>query len=226
VKKLFFLLLLIIICGCNNVENQDRIHLQFLGVSISDYMEVNKKLPSNITDKEGKPLLSWRLELLKHGSSKELDLYKQFKLDEPWNSPHNLKVAQTVPFMYVDPKGPKCTPVDPIPNSILLTMNPKTPNFTPYLGVSGPTAAFRPNNPRNVESKSQISHAAIVIVDKSDVFWTEPRDISLEKVKNGECIRWYGNKTIYLTTNGITCDWERNKDVMNHPPNYEFESGE
>ena len=104
-------------------------------------------------------------------------------------------------------------------------MNPNKVNYTPYLGVTGPNAAFRPGKPRHVEKMDQ--HAAVVVVENSDVLWTEPRDIPLEKVKKGDALRWYGNKTIYLRTNGTSYDWDRNNDdVGNNPPNYEFESGE
>src|SRR5438045_1511259 len=40
-----------------------------------------------ICDKAGKPLLSWRVAILPW--IEEGALYKQFKLDEPWDSKHN-----------------------------------------------------------------------------------------------------------------------------------------
>jgi len=232
-KKLI-LLLLVFSCGCRDVENQDHVHLQFIGLSMFGNIQAKGSIPSNITDKEGKPLLSWRVELLKYGSSVELELYKKFKLDEPWNSPHNLKVAQTVCFMYVDPKGPKCKPVNPIPNSILMTMNPKELNHTPYLGVTGPTAAFRPGNPRryDINDPNAPVVAAVVVVDNSDVFWSEPRDIPLENVKKGDSLRWYGGKTNwYLTTRCISEKWYKyvsNQEEADHnlPPEYEFGADE
>lgn len=211
--------------SCQKTMLKDDIHFNFLGFALSEYTKTHGKMPSNITDKDGKPLLSWRVELLNGFlGDDESKLYKQFKLDEPWNSPHNLKVAQTIPFLYVDPIGARCEPVDSTPNSVLWTMDPKKPNYTPYLGVTGPTAAFRPGESRGTNTVSD--PAAIVVVDKSDVLWTEPRDISLEKIKNGNVLRWYGNTMLYLTTKGHSCKWNKDQaiDGLNEPPNYEFES--
>ena len=43
--------------------------------------------PAAITSPGGKPLLSWRVAILPYIDEKAL--YKKFKLDEPWDSPHN-----------------------------------------------------------------------------------------------------------------------------------------
>src|SRR5262249_41965572 len=46
----------------------------------------------------GKPLLSWRVAILPY--IEEDNLYKQFRLDEPWNSEHNLKLLEKMPKSY------------------------------------------------------------------------------------------------------------------------------
>ena len=51
-------------------------------------------------DPNGKPLLSWRVHLLPYLEQQEL--YDQFKLDEPWNSPHNIKLVELMPPVYGD----------------------------------------------------------------------------------------------------------------------------
>jgi DNA repair exonuclease SbcCD ATPase subunit len=53
----------------------------------------------------GKALLSWRVALLPFLA--ENDLYKQFKLDEPWDSPHNLKLLKKMPAVYAAPGSGK-----------------------------------------------------------------------------------------------------------------------
>jgi hypothetical protein len=62
------------------------------------YRERHGALPDDITDRQGKPLLSWRVRLLPHldGSGR----YKQFRLDEPWDSPHNRQLIEEVPRCY------------------------------------------------------------------------------------------------------------------------------
>jgi hypothetical protein len=51
-----------------------------------------------ICDASGKPLLSWRVAILP--GLEQGNLYKQFKLDEPWDSPHNLKLLPLMPKQF------------------------------------------------------------------------------------------------------------------------------
>ncbi len=51
-----------------------------------------------ILDKNGKPLLSWRVALLPY--IEQDALYRQFKLDEPWDSEHNKKLIAQMPKIY------------------------------------------------------------------------------------------------------------------------------
>jgi prepilin-type processing-associated H-X9-DG protein len=54
-----------------------------------------------ICSKDGKPLLSWRVALLPYLDQE--NLYKEFKLDEPWDSPHNKKLLSKMPMVYKSP---------------------------------------------------------------------------------------------------------------------------
>jgi len=51
-----------------------------------------------ICDASGKPLLSWRVAILP--GLEQGNLYKQFKLDEPWDSPHNLTLLPLMPKQF------------------------------------------------------------------------------------------------------------------------------
>jgi hypothetical protein len=51
------------------------------------YKDVNGSLPADILDKQGRPLLSWRVKLLPFIDRD--GLFKKFRLGEPWDSPHN-----------------------------------------------------------------------------------------------------------------------------------------
>lgn len=53
---------------------------------------------------EGKPLLSWRVHLLPRLG--ESELYKKFRLDEPWDGLTNSKLMTSIPSMY-NPSGPR-----------------------------------------------------------------------------------------------------------------------
>jgi hypothetical protein len=73
-------------------------NLQTILLAIHAYHDVHKQLPADVTDKAGKPLLSWRVELLPFLN--EDNLYKQLKRDEPWDSPHNLRLLAKMPDVY------------------------------------------------------------------------------------------------------------------------------
>jgi hypothetical protein len=61
-----------------------------------------KQLPvSAITDDDGKPLLSRRVALLPFLD--QVDLFRQFQLDEPWDSEHNLPLSKQLPSVYRSP---------------------------------------------------------------------------------------------------------------------------
>ena len=63
------------------------------------YEEANQALPATANyDKDGKPLLSWRVHILPYMNQN--NLYRLFKLDEPWDSEHNLKLAAMLPACY------------------------------------------------------------------------------------------------------------------------------
>lgn len=78
-------------------------NLRIIGLAIITHDANDMQLPSNICDKNGKPLLSWRVAILPYIEQQEL--YKQFKLDEPWDSEHNIKLLARMPKIYAIPGG-------------------------------------------------------------------------------------------------------------------------
>lgn len=73
-------------------------NLKQIAIAWHNYESANGHLPSNEMDKTGKALLSWRVQILPY--IEELELYKQFKLDEPWDSEHNKKLIDKMPKLY------------------------------------------------------------------------------------------------------------------------------
>ncbi|HMC64014.1 MAG TPA: DUF1559 domain-containing protein, partial [Gemmataceae bacterium] len=65
-------------------------NLRLLGIAMHNYHDsIGHLPPAALRDKKGKPLLSWRVALLPY--VEEEKLYKEFRLDEPWDSTHNKK---------------------------------------------------------------------------------------------------------------------------------------
>jgi hypothetical protein len=81
-------------------------NLKQLALAIFNYNDVNQHanevtqhFPSAaVYDKSGKPLLSWRVLLLPY--IEQDALYKEFHLDEPWDSDHNKKLLEKMPALF------------------------------------------------------------------------------------------------------------------------------
>jgi len=144
-------------------------HVMFIGLYARAYGEERGIFPDDIRDTRGKPLLSWRVKLLSYMGPEGREQYRQFHLDEPWDSTHNLEVGKRIPECYRDQNGSR---------------------FTPYLAVTGELAAFRPGNPRRWFPRRAYKGLLVVTASHSDVFWTEPRDMAIEDAKNMKNLRW------------------------------------
>lgn len=79
-------------------------NLKQIALAMHNYASTYGVFPAAaIVDKKGKPLLSWRVAILPY--IEQNNLYKQFKLDEPWDSDHNKKLAETRVAVYTLPYG-------------------------------------------------------------------------------------------------------------------------
>jgi Protein of unknown function (DUF1559) len=105
--------------GRNVTQN----NLKEIGLGMLNYESAHKQLPAQANyDSDGKALLSWRVHILPY--LQEEKLYKQFHMDEPWNSENNKKLLDKMPITFADPR-----------------VNLE-PGFTVYQGVAGPQCIF------------------------------------------------------------------------------------
>ncbi len=75
-------------------------NMKQVAVAMHNYHEAYGQFPPQaLTDANGRRLLSWRVLILPYLNQQAL--YEQFHLDEPWDSPHNLKLAEAIPAPYV-----------------------------------------------------------------------------------------------------------------------------
>ncbi|GAB4148247.1 MAG: hypothetical protein Tsb009_21890 [Planctomycetaceae bacterium] len=81
---------------------QVRNNLRQIGLAMHNYHDINGSFPN--APKRGKGL-SWRVHLLPYLEMN--NLYRQFKLDEPWDSPHNKQLIAHIPKVYQVPSLPK-----------------------------------------------------------------------------------------------------------------------
>jgi hypothetical protein len=78
-------------------------NLKLIGLAMHNYHDTYGRFPWAAiyakNDKNGKkPLISWRVAILPF--IEEDKLYKEFKLDEPWDSDHNKKLLARMPKIY------------------------------------------------------------------------------------------------------------------------------
>lgn len=147
---------------------QSQNNLKQLILAMHNYHDVYEgHLPAAaICDKNGKPLLSWRVALLPF--IEQQGLYNQFKLDEPWDGPNNKRLLAMMPKTYR------------LPND---TETP--PDRTHYQVFVGNGAAFdlrRGNSiPRDFPDGTS-NTIFIAEVDKA-VPWTKPEDVAFDPTR-------------------------------------------
>ena len=74
-------------------------------IAMHNYHDTYGRFPPDIADKDGKPLLSWRVQLLPY--LEQDALYRAFRKDQPWDSEHNLRLLAQMPPVYrtgIEPK--------------------------------------------------------------------------------------------------------------------------
>lgn len=127
--------------GCDSgptpeAVNQTRDNLKQIGLALHNYRDIAKALPAAYSvDASGKPCLGWRVHLLY--SLGEEELLSQFRLNEPWDSPHNLALVDRMPDVYRSP------------------LSAAGPGKTVYLGNAADGGVFVP--PRNAEQLKKLA---------------------------------------------------------------------
>lgn len=141
--------------------------LKQIGLAVHNYSDINNgMLPADIKDKAGKPLLSWRVLLLPYLEQEKL--FKEFKLDEPWDSASNLKLLEKMPSVYASPRA-----------------YVKKNGYTVYQGFAGPGALFDPKQRLKLFTIPDGTANTIFAVESSvAVPWTKPADIPFDPKKD------------------------------------------
>ena len=138
-------------------------NLKHIGLALRIYHNIYGKFPvgedPDIHYKDGKPLLSWRVHLLPH-IEQDL-LYSKFKLDEPWDSPHNIKFSRMTIPVYTDPR---------------LAL---PPGMTTYLAPMGPNTILGANRAINFRDIIDGHGEVIAVLEagaENAVPWSKPDD--------------------------------------------------
>jgi prepilin-type processing-associated H-X9-DG protein len=141
-------------------------NLKQIALSMHIYHDRHNTFPAVANfDNQGKPLLSWRVHLLPFMD--QMELYKEFHLNEPWDSEHNKKLIPRMPKLY------RC-PEQKVADA----------GKTTYLAVVGDATMFTggPKGIRIFDVTDGTSNT-IFIVDATDehaVIWTKPEDLKYD----------------------------------------------
>ena len=144
-------------------EDDIRLHcasnLKQIYMAFDDYHHVNGRLPPPaITNKDGKPLLSWRVLVLPF--VEEQRLYQEFHLDEPWDSPHNLPLLNKVPYVYAS------------------TVLPEERRMTHYQVIVGSGTPFEKEGLTWDDFPDGRSNTILIVDAVEAVPWTKPSDVN------------------------------------------------
>jgi len=157
-------------------------NMKEIGLAVLTYEGEKHNYPANSYGPDGKPLLSWRVHILPYLGPDAEALYKQFKLDEPWDSPNNRRLLDQMPAVYGTPAE----------------RNGRTPkgNKTYYRGFAGAGGAFSrqglaaqgragvgPGKMTVLDFKHGMSNTPIVVEAGEAVEWTKPDDLDLSPGK-------------------------------------------
>jgi len=145
-------------------------NLKQIGLALSNYHDTYNRFPFAAmyakNDKTGKkPLLSWRVAILPF--IEEDKLWKEFKVDEPWDSDHNKKLLPRMPKVY----GP---------------IDAKSDHSTFYQAFVGKGAAFEGGAKRITFASftDGASNTLLVAEAAQAVPWTKPEDLVYDPDKD------------------------------------------
>ncbi|MGC8638270.1 MAG: DUF1559 domain-containing protein [Isosphaeraceae bacterium] len=128
-----------------------------------NYHSANNVFPHYINDKNGKPLLSWRVAILPY--IEQQDLYNRFKLDEPWDSPNNKALIKEMPKTFLCPDRRK-----------------PEPGTTSYRGFVGTRAILEKGQEISIQSVFDGTSNTIAVVEAKDVvIWSKPDDLPFDE---------------------------------------------
>ena len=148
----------------SNLARRSAAKLKQFGLAMHNYHDVNKHFPlPAVKGRGGKPLLSWRVHVLPYLGEDEQKLYREFRLDESWDSEHNSKLIDKMPAIYRSP-----------------LQSSKEGRHTLYVVPVGNGAMFDPNKPATFQQITDGTSKTVMVVEVAPehaVVWTKPDDL-------------------------------------------------
>ena len=137
--------------------------LKRFGLAIHNYIDLYKSFPpaKGARDADGNPRLSWRVHILPFIG--QADLYREFRLNEPWDSEHNRGLIGRMPDLYAWPGVPRGQTVVQAP-----------------VGEGTIFGGDRPVTFRDVTDGTSNTAMLVLVAPERAVTWTAPDDFRFD----------------------------------------------
>ena len=144
-------------------------------LAMHNHLSATKSFPPRDEDRDdqGNSGLSWRVHLLPYFDI-DRALYRQFHLDEPWDSPHNKRLLEKMPDIY------KSRPLS------------VKPGYTTFLAPVGEDTVFGGQKATKFSDITDGTSATVLLVEVEParaVPWTAPRDYVFDPKAPGRGLR-------------------------------------
>jgi hypothetical protein len=142
-------------------------NLKQIGLAFHNFQSVHGGLPMGVYDSSGKVGLSWRVAILPF--IEQDALYKQFHLNEAWDSEHNKTLIAKMPPHFAPPQGYG----QPGMTYLRTFAGPDTPFPPAPAGASGQAA----KGISLLRLTDGTSNTAMVVEAGEAVVWTQPKEL-------------------------------------------------
>lgn len=151
------------------------------------HREKGKFPPATTFSKDGKPLLSWRVQILPYLGHNLL--YRQFRQNEPWDSEHNKKLIRRIPPVFRESK-------DHLDKGI-----------TPFLAPVGLTTVFPPDGTgtNSIQIANETSRTILLVKAPEDMcaIWTKPEDWEVDnKMSATDLLKGFASSVVFGFVDG------------------------
>jgi hypothetical protein len=139
-------------------------NLKQIALALHNYHDAMGAFPATGSmSKDGKPLLSWRVLILPY--LEQDNLYKQFKLEEPWDSEHNKALIEKMPAIYR-------SPAQKVGDGKTTYLAPMAKNTVIAPGAKGVKM-------QDITDGTSMSIMTVEVNDDAAVIWTKPDDLDI-----------------------------------------------
>ena len=143
--------------------------------------------PAATLSKEGKPLLSWRVQILPYLGHNFL--YKQFRQNEPWDSDHNKKLIRRIPPSFRE------------------TQDDLNKGTTPFQAPVGIATLFNPGGTgtNSIQIINELSNTIMLVKVPEDktAIWTKPEDWEIDiSLPAKDLLKGFTNAIVFACADG------------------------